>query len=808
MPESDNPSRLIAEFILGELDHFKKNFRPHGGALTYHGQTQLTHEPFVGYARVTDKQGVETKLLICRHYIPFDFHACGHAVDFASYLSPLGRIVAKQPGQELSFQVRTRSGFVLEDHQFRLIEKDDFVPCLEDGTWDAINNQITWIEGRFLARSLRKLLEGEPDQKPARQLRYSIQLPDQAILDPTQDEIFRLPLGARIRISGAPGTGKTTVLLKRLSQKTKREFLTEEESKVIRDEDWQEGRNWMLFTPSDLLKVYLKEAMAKELLPASDDHVKVYRTFRLELLRDIGFIRVGPHGYFKTAPEELRLMKRGSGGEQIALAKAVGTFLATRYSTAFSEALQKFNNETRVSLGQLSDAAQKVLGVALDILSKPLDDVIALQQAQQRAAGYRKLNEDLNKLLKSVRAVAALHDESGGLLLARIYRQTRVLPGILESLTTAGIDIALFPEIPPTVDSLRRDVKDLNESVTLGRLFQIIPRAYQEFRETLVDQKRFFDEESEKSIKERVLSEPEQDVLLFHALQFVRDLTDDIPANLSGVPGEVRAILSRMRILVCVDEATDFSPLAIACIERFAKIDSGGVTICGDLMQRVTEQGLKEWSEIGDLSAGYDGRELRISYRQTERLFAIAKDLYRHSRGIEPDFSSAFPKRAEDPPPLLHKSTTEYPTEQWLKDRICEIHASCGQHLPATAILVAHHDDVEPLKQKLKPILLENGLELEASHGGQALGDSARVRIFPVEFIKGLEFEAVFYVGLDRMAEIHKDLIDKYVYVGLSRARSFLGVTVERQFPQRFNCIAHHFTQGGSWAPNLISEQE
>jgi superfamily I DNA/RNA helicase len=100
---------------------------------------------------------------------------------------------------------------------------------------------------------------------------------------------------------------------------------------------------------------------------------------------------------------------------------------------------------------------------------------------------------------------------------------------------------------------------------------------------------------------------------------------------------------------------------------------------------------------------------------------------------------------------------------------------------------------------------LENGLELEASHGGQALGDSARVRIFPVEFIKGLEFEAVFYVGLDRMAEIHKDLIDNYVYVGLSRARSFLGVTIERQFPPRLKSIADHFVQDGSWAPNPVA---
>lgn len=49
------------------------------------------------------------------------------------------------------------------------------------------------------------------------------------------------------------------------------------------------------------------------------------------------------------------------------------------------------------------------------------------------------------------------------------------------------------------------------------------------------------------------------------------------------------------------------------------------------------------------------------------------------------------------------------------------------------------------------------------------------------------------------MADIHKDLIDKYFYVGLSRARSFLGVSFERQFPLRLKPIEKHFELGGSW---------
>ena len=109
-------------------------------------------------------------------------------------------------------------------------------------------------------------------------------------------------------------------------------------------------------------------------------------------------------------------------------------------------------------------------------------------------------------------------------------------------------------------------------------------------------------------------------------------------------------------------------------------------------MQRVTEQGLKKWSDLEEVSSKYQSRKLIISYRQTERLFSIAKDLYRHVLGQEPEFSSAFPRCAQDLPAVLHKSTEVKPAEQWLSERICEIHALCTQHLPTTAILVAHPD--------------------------------------------------------------------------------------------------------------------
>ena len=157
----------------------------------------------------------------------------------------------------------------------RLLRKNEFRSRREDGRWDGIDNRMAWLEGRTVAPSLRRLLAGETKTGQPRSVLLKVQLPDQAILDAVQDEVFRLPFHQRVRLSGAPGTGKTTVLLKRLSQKTKLDYLTEAERQKVRLDEWKEGQNWVLFTPSDLLKAYLNEALNKELLPAGDDHVKV-----------------------------------------------------------------------------------------------------------------------------------------------------------------------------------------------------------------------------------------------------------------------------------------------------------------------------------------------------------------------------------------------------------------------------------------------------------------------------------------------------------------------------------------------------
>ncbi|WP_241001563.1 hypothetical protein, partial [Pseudomonas viridiflava] len=91
-------------------------------------------------------------------------------------------------------------------------------------------------------------------------IRQSMALRDQPILDKFQDEIFRLPLDSQLMIMGPPGTGKTTTLIKRLSQKLEIEFLDEREKRLAVDDAAGKTHvhSWVMFTPTELLKHYLK----------------------------------------------------------------------------------------------------------------------------------------------------------------------------------------------------------------------------------------------------------------------------------------------------------------------------------------------------------------------------------------------------------------------------------------------------------------------------------------------------------------------------------------------------------------------
>ena len=78
-------------------------------------------------------------------------------------------------------------------------------------------------------------------------------------------------------LGGPPGTGKTTTLIRRLAQKQSPEFLTEDEQSLVAENQFDRMfglEDWAMFTPTDLLKLYLKEAFNRENIPAPDRNIR------------------------------------------------------------------------------------------------------------------------------------------------------------------------------------------------------------------------------------------------------------------------------------------------------------------------------------------------------------------------------------------------------------------------------------------------------------------------------------------------------------------------------------------------------
>lgn len=826
---------------------------------------QLCREPAVARVVAVDDQGRTTTFFITRATPPL---RTAKGAEIASYRSPVGRLAALPVGSYETVRIPRGT------RNFEVLERAALRPALAGTDWDAVDSTLEGEGcGILTVRSFRALLRpAVPEEVDAleqwledaraasnviqglqRALIKSMGLRDQPVLDRFQDDVFRLPLDSRLVLLGPPGSGKTTTLIKRLGLKLDSEHLDQDERELVaHSAAGHDGHtsSWIMFTPTELLKLYVKEAFNREGIAASDLRIRTWADYRRELARNrLGILRTATgSGY--VLKETLASLTA------VAVARQRDWFedFETWHNRVFWEDLQAqaqvlaANSDTEVAAlgarmmemvaGQTGHARTAAL-VGLVALGKEIQGLVVRLRSDVDERVRRILNFELRRdraFLDDLQGfVAKLQDvpdevddetedeEEDEARQPRVDREAAFESYVravraLSRAEVSGRRLGAQSRHGRLVEWLGERMPPVADLVAIGRGLQVqfslrrFASPVRRYVEQIPGRYRRFRREQERegrkiwyhagSFGAADLAPLEADVIVLAMLRAARVLLQDprvgrnLDAAAFGVLGKVRELF---RTQVVVDEATDFSPVQLACMAELCDPEVRSFLACGDFNQRITAWGSRSVEDLQWVLPDMNVRHIVISYRHSRRLNDLARRLALLS---SPEAAPAeLPQHTENDgvaPVCGFGLAGHEDCSAWLAHRITEIERLTGE-LPTVAVLVCGEGDVAPVAASLDATLADRNIRAVPCPNGQAVGQDNDVRVFNVRHIKGLEFEAVFFVDLDRLAEQEPDLFDKYLYVGTTRAATYLGLTVQgSSLPDRIAHLAECFR--ASWS--------
>ena len=697
-------------------------------------------------------------------------------------------------------------------------------------------------------------------------IRTSQELRVQHILDPIQegakrDHIFDDHF---VVIEGGPGTGKTTTLIQRikfLTARTIEEYFIDQ-GRPFTDEMrallFQSGAPWLFISPSRLLKDYLKQAMSAENLSRLEENVEDWPTLKNKLLRKYNVygdkkllqpMKTSMSSYrpylFQRELRHYRRMERAftefflQGVWRRADALATVAWKSDRFQktadqicSLIAQRRERFGGEStllmfyqlrtrheefgrtcrtegKVALDARIEAMMGVLDRDLE-RGKQVEEMFEATAVEKNAKPLsERIHEQLGELLKKTAR------EALGMPVSWTDRETALLALLpeLRDWSGANVDAVVFLYgFVPLTAGIRSNVLDA-----------LLP-AYRKFRTTdafrAAIRKRSIDMLDLLISKGNKELHPEEEAfLLGYINRMVRRYRRVLPAEFEAKPRNDRhafqnGYLDAIRPVIAVDEAADFSVIDLDCMASLRHPLLSSMTFCGDLMQRTTAEGLTSWEELnsalsrrvattGDFVEVYP---LAKSYRQSDTILTIAKRIYEQQLGKPAPYVAHQRRSQFEPSPRLIAATEASARIEAVAETVAGITEDYAAGIvPTIAVFVPAESDVQPVAQALREedAIQRCGIPIEACTNGRVIGDTSSVRVFSVEFIKGLEFEAVIFHDFDRLSDHHPaDIVSRLLYVGLSRAAYHLYLTTSTGLPPKLDYLADLFE---SWTPTTAN---
>lgn len=825
--------------------------------------TRLAAEPAIARVVAVDEDDNRAVYFISRGASSMKSEGRQH---YCSHYAPAGGLASIPPGGTLELR-RGKETVTLE-----VVERTILHPREAGTAWDSFDTEFQAETRRTITiQSLLRLLEEafQADDPLAtidamiaaaeagdniiegrvRRILRKAELRDQAVLDQYQSEIFRLAIDSQLVILGSPGTGKTTTLIRRLGQKLNYVELPAEEQATIDNAASvvPHANSWLMFTPTDLLRSYLKEAFSREDVPASDNVVRTWAVHRHDLARNsFSLLRTGSgSGRFVARDDAATL--RPEASDQIAWFKDFHSWQTDAFWSNLATAADLLQASAADDVSSLGRRLKAVLVQATsDNIPSTMIGLVAF--ATEVRSAIERLIAEIDEAYRQTLTVQMRADPDFFAKLSTfVGGLSDVGDQVDDSDDDEGDEEDEEPARPPTgpaaarkafYDALRRQAR---QHVTRRRPGRGVAAQVLDWLED-----RGFDEGQRESVGQRLLllqalrrfSNPvrsfvrgvaqryvqfrrlrrsediwyteagtgrlvhdfEVDVVLLAILRSAGTLlADQRIARVVDQPAfaALGAVLGVQRNQILVDEATDFSPVQLACMRALASHTTNSFFACGDFDQRITPWGSRRRSDLDWVSPGIDIKPVSISYRQSRQLFDFARSL---AAMFETSGDVELPPEVNNDavsPILLLRTSDLDDIASWLSARIGEIEAAMGtEALPTVAVLVHEEAMVRPMTEALNRAFADKNLRAIACVDGRIIGNDDEVRVFDVKHIKGLEFEAVFFVGIDKLAEAQPDLFDKYLYVGATRAATYLGISCEADLPVTLQPLASHFGPG------------
>ena len=677
--------------------------------------------------------------------------------------------------------------------------------------------------------------------------------------------------GTTVVINGGPGTGKTTTLIQRLklliSEGDLRDYrdnhndctLTDEQIRIASDPE----RNWIFFSPTELLRQFMRDNMNYEGLTDTNSKTVVWADYlRKTLVRD-KYQFAGddfPFDFAKSSMNESPIYT----GNHVAL---INRFIR-EYITEMKKKLQVVA-EIDTSRFQWHQVGKRITAICKDAnkrISAPsslvrmmldLDAIHEMptppgilsakdvvnsynEQIQHISTSYMAewrndkyfyaslvemaKNWKNNNLTEEEEEEVGEMDEEVILagaenkLLSSLKTMIKrlALHTIDKKIALTGRAKQLYDKVANRIDAT--EYEDLAEYAYFmqffypiihnyeGYLFGKITTIYKNFRkEALKTNMAGWNKKLLKQIveehKNRPLCQQEQALLIGFINNLVLSIRSVSIRRFEMLKHRFAlAYKDVCRPVIGIDEATDYTLVDYYAINSLRHYKVSSFTLTGDMMQGLRLDGITDWMDLQrpNMFNIVEVKDLIISYRQSPKLMRLADAIYEHEMGQPSPYSCKLDQDDSCPNPLLLESDDEEEKAEWIAKRVLEVKQQYG-FVPSIAVFVADKQDAAELEMLLKDDgrLENNGIDVKDCSSGDNLSAQDVLRIFPLDKVKGMEFEVVFFHNIDRVKA--SKLISRYLYVGLSRATFFMGVTTTSTDIDILPEIIDEFDTTGTW---------